>query len=105
MHVWLSYASPICPGSCLPRKRMQTVTLKQFMFWRPSWHCGTVILMETGRKMDASTVTTGRVLEQTVGNDWVLKENTDLMCEKTLREAVSPEQHYTICHESPDSDI
>lgn len=69
----LDVASPIRPGSCLPRKRMQTLTLKQFVFGSPSWHCGTVMLMETGRKMDTSTVTTGRVLEQTVGNDSMSK--------------------------------
>lgn len=57
-------SSPICPGSCRPRKRMQTVMLKQFMLWRPSWHCDTVMLMEAGRKMETSTVMTGRVLQQ-----------------------------------------
>ncbi|TNN61772.1 hypothetical protein EYF80_027994 [Liparis tanakae] len=49
-------SSLICPGSCLPLKRMQTVTLKQFRFCWPSWHCGMEMLMETGRKMETSTV-------------------------------------------------
>lgn len=55
--------SPIWPGSSLPRKRMQTVTLKQLRFWGPSWHWGTEMLMETGKKMETSTVITGRVLQ------------------------------------------
>lgn len=46
---------------------MQTLTLKQLVLGRPSWHCGTVMLMEAGRKMDTSTVTTGLVLEQRGG--------------------------------------
>lgn len=105
----LDVASPISPGSCLPRKRMQTLTLKQLVFGRPSWHCGTVMLMETGRKMDTSTVTTGRVLEQTVENDSTLKtatkKKTGLMCEKRKQQTGSPQQHHAVRHERPDSDI
>lgn len=51
--------SPICPGTCLPLKRRQRVTLKQLMCCEPSWHCGAVMLMAAGRKMDMSTVMTG----------------------------------------------
>lgn len=53
----------MCPGSCLPLKRMQTVTLKQLVFWLPSWQCGAVMLMDAGREMATSTVITGRVLQ------------------------------------------
>lgn len=80
--VQLSYfsellSSPMCPGSCLPLKRMQTVTLKQLVFWLPSWQCGAVMLMDVGREMATSTVITGRVLQpirnDTGGRHWALK--------------------------------
>lgn len=80
--VQLSYfsellSSPMCPGSCLPLNRMQTVTLKQLVFWLPSWQCGAVMLMDAGREMATSTVITGRVLQpiqnDTGGRHWALK--------------------------------
>lgn len=80
--VQLSYfserlSSPMCPGSCLPLKRMQTVIMKQLVFWLPSWQCGAVMLMDAGRNMETSTVMTGRVLKpiqsDTGGGHWVLK--------------------------------
>ena len=54
---------PISPGTCLPWKLKQAVTLRQFTGCWPSWHWGAVMLMEAGRKMETSTVMTGLALQ------------------------------------------